>query len=137
MKSIHLSLAILAAISLPLSAQEEKDPIDLEMDAAMERDYSTAGMVGAITAAHEKWEAKLNSTYKVLKQQMPAEEFAALQQAQRAWITYRDKQVESYGITYGNMEGTMWIPMHAGAVMRITKQRAQDLENILGLLGER
>jgi uncharacterized protein YecT (DUF1311 family) len=137
MKSIHLSLAILAAISLPLSAQEEKDPIDLEMDAAMEQAVSTADMVAAITAAHEKWEAKLNATYKALKQQMPAEEFAALQQAQRAWITYRDKQVESYGITYGNMEGTMWIPMHAGAVMRITKQRAQDLENILGLLGER
>jgi uncharacterized protein YecT (DUF1311 family) len=137
MKPASYLLTFIVAFSLPLLAQEEKDPIDLEMDAAMEQAMSTADMVAAITAAHEKWEAKLNSTYRVLKQRMPPEEFAALQQAQRAWITFRDKQIESYGITYGAMEGTMWIPIHAGAVMRITKQRALDLENILGLLGER
>jgi len=124
---------------MPLSifAQNAKDPIDLEMDAAMEQDGSTAGMVEAITAAQEKWEAKLNSAYKVLKQKMQPEEFAALQQAQRAWIAFRDQQIESYSITYGLMDGTMWTPIHAGAVMRITKERALELENYLGLLGER
>jgi uncharacterized protein YecT (DUF1311 family) len=84
MKNPLFFLAILTSLSLPLFAQEEKDPIDLEMDAAMEQDGSTAGMVEAITAAQEKWEAKLNSAYKVLKQKMPSEEFAALQQAHRA-----------------------------------------------------
>jgi uncharacterized protein YecT (DUF1311 family) len=137
MKNPLVFLAILTSLSLALFAQEEKDPIDLEMDAAMEQDGSTAGMVEAITAAHEKWEAKLNSAYKVLKQKMPSEEFAALQQAQRAWIAFRDKQIESYSITYGLMDGTMWTPIHAGAVMRITKERALELENYLGLLGER
>lgn len=137
MKNPLVFLAILTSLSLALFAQEEKDPIDLEMDAAMEQDGSTAGMVEAITAAQEKWEAKLNSAYKVLKQKMPSEEFAALQQAQRAWIAFRDKQIESYSITYGLMDGTMWTPIHAGAVMRITKQRAMELENYLGLLGER
>jgi uncharacterized protein YecT (DUF1311 family) len=137
MKNPLVFLAILTSLSLALFAQEEKDPIDLEMDAAMEQDGSTAGMVEAITAAHEKWEAKLNSAYKVLKQKMPSEEFAALQQAQRAWIAFRDKQIESYSITYGLMDGTMWTPIHAGAIMRITKERALELENYLGLLGER
>jgi uncharacterized protein YecT (DUF1311 family) len=137
MKNPLVFLAILTSLSLALFAQEEKNPIDLEMDAAMEQDGSTAGMVEAITAAQEKWEAKLNSAYKVLKQKMPSEEFAALQQAQRAWIAFRDKQIESYSITYGLMDGTMWTPIHAGAVMRITKQRALELENYLGLLGER
>jgi uncharacterized protein YecT (DUF1311 family) len=137
MKNPLVFLAILTSLSLALFAQEEKNPIDLEMDAAMEQDGSTAGMVEAITAAQEKWEAKLNSAYKVLKQKMPSEEFAALQQAQRAWIAFRDKQIESYGITYGLMDGTMWTPIHAGAIMRITKERALELENYLGLLGER
>jgi len=31
----------------------------------------------------------------------------------------------------------MRIPIHAAAVMRLTKQRTQELENILGLLDER
>jgi uncharacterized protein YecT (DUF1311 family) len=137
MKNPLVFLAILTSLSLALFAQEEKNPIDLEMDAAMEQDGSTAGMVEAITAAQEKWEAKLNSAYKVLKQKMPSEEFAALQQAQRAWIAFRDKQIESYSITYGLMDGTMWTPIHAGAIMRITKERALELENYLGLLGER
>jgi uncharacterized protein YecT (DUF1311 family) len=137
MKNPLVFLAILTSLSLALFAQEEKNPIDLEMDAAMEQDGSTAGMVEAITAAQEKWEAKLNSAYKVLKQKMPSEEFAALQQAQRAWIAFRDKQIESYSITYGLMDGTMWTPIHAGAVMSITKERALELENYLGLLGER
>jgi hypothetical protein len=35
------------------------------------------------------------------------------------------------------MDGTMWTPIHAGAVMCITKERALELENYLGLLGER
>ena len=120
-----------------LVAQVEKDPIDLQMDAAMEENGSTAGMVEAIATAQKKWESKLNAIYKSLKQKMPPDEFAALQQAQRAWITYRDKQIESYGNTYGKMDGTMWIPIHASAVMRLTKQRAQELESILGLLDER
>lgn len=133
-RQIILCIALLAS---PLLAQESKDPIDIEMDVAMEQNGSTAGMVEAITQAQSSWEEKLNATYKSLKQKMPADEFSALQQAQRAWISYRDKQIESYGITYGKMDGTMWIPIHAGAVMGLTKQRAQELENILGLLNER
>jgi len=132
-----IQLICLWVMPLSIFSQVEKDPIDLEMDAAMEENGSTAGMVEAITKAQEKWEAKLNAKYKSLKQKMPPDEFAALQQAQRAWIAYRDKQIESYAITYGRMDGTMWIPAHAGAVMRLTKERAQELENILGLLDER
>lgn len=130
-------LLVFTLLSTPLFAGETKDPIDIEMDIAMEQNGSTAGMVEAITQAQSRWEEKLNATYKSLKQKMPADEFSALQQAQRAWISYRDKQIESFGITYGKMDGTMWIPIHAGAVMGLTKQRAQELENILGLVNER
>jgi uncharacterized protein YecT (DUF1311 family) len=107
------------------------------MEAAMEQNGSTAGMVEAITTAQSKWETRLNSLYKSLKQKMAADEFTSLQQAQRAWISYRDLQIKSYDNTYGKMDGTMWIPIHASAVMRLTKQRVQELENILGLVDER
>jgi hypothetical protein len=37
---------------------EVKDPIDIAMDAAMDRNSSTAGMCEAIAAAHEKRESE-------------------------------------------------------------------------------
>lgn len=136
-KKLFLIALGLFTFGIQLRAQEEKDPIEIQMDTAMEENGSTAGMVDAITEAQAKWESKLNATYKSLKKKMSADEFAALQQAQRAWIAYRDLQIKSYEATYAKMDGTMWIPIHAGAVMHLTKQRAQELRNILGLLDER
>jgi uncharacterized protein YecT (DUF1311 family) len=116
---------------------EVKDPIDIAMDAAMDRNGSTSGMCEAIAAAHEKWEERLNAAWAKLKKKMPADEFSELQKAQRAWITYRNLQIKSYEATYAKMQGTMWIPCSASGVMNLTKQRVQDLESLLGLLDER
>jgi uncharacterized protein YecT (DUF1311 family) len=136
MKIILRSAAIFSTL-ISLHGAEIKDPIDIAMDEAMERNGSTAGMCEAIAEANEKWEARLNAVYAKLKKRMPPEEFAALQQAQRAWIAYRDLQIKSYEATYSRMDGTMWIPCSASAVMNLTKQRVQELEGILNLLSER
>ena len=132
-------LCLCLAFSASFSAQgaEDKDPIEIQMEAAMELHGSTGGQVDALTAAQEKWEAKLNAIYKSLKQKMQPDEFAAIQQAQRAWITYRDKQLLSYESTYGKMDGTMWVPMHAYAVMNLAKKRVQELQSLLDLVEER
>ena len=116
---------------------EVKDPIDIAMDAAMDRNGSTAGMCEAFAAAHEKWEERLNAAWAKLKKKMPADEFAELQKAQRAWIAYRDLQIKSYEATYSKMDGTMWIPISVSAVMNLTKERVQDLEGFLELLDAR
>jgi len=116
---------------------EVKDPIDIAMDAAMDRNGSTAGMCEAFAAAHEKWEERLNAAWAKLKKKMPADEFAELQKAQRAWIAYRDLQIKSYEATYAKMDGTMWIPISVSAVMELTKERVQDLEGFLELLDAR
>ncbi len=136
MKTILRSAAIFSML-ISLHGAEIKDPIDIAMNEAMERNGSTAGMCEAIAEAHEKWEARLNAVYGQLKKQMPPEEFTALQQAQQAWIAYRDLQIKSYEATYSRMDGTMWIPCSASAVMNLTKQRVQELEGILNLLSER
>lgn len=136
MKKLLFIFALLFA--LPRSdGTEVKDPIDIAMDAAMDQNGSTAGMCEAIAAAQEKWEERLNAAWAKLKKKMPVDEFEELQKAQRAWIAYRDLQIKSYEATYAKMEGTMWIPCSASAVMELTKQRVQDLESLLGLLDER
>ena len=136
MKKLLFIAAIL--FSIPRGeGSEVKDPIDIAMDAAIDRNGSTAGMCEAFAAAHEKWEERLNAAWAKLKKKMPADEFAELQKAQRAWIAYRDLQIKSYEATYAKMDGTMWIPIHARAVMNLVKQRVQELRNVLGLLDER
>ena len=39
--------------------------------------------------------------------------------------------------TYGRMEGTMWIPMSASAVMGLTKDRALFLQSLKDTISER
>jgi uncharacterized protein YecT (DUF1311 family) len=132
MKNVRNLLFVSLAWMTPVLAEEpEKDPIDVELEAAMEKDYSTAGMVQALSKAEEQWDKKLNTTYQSLKKHMKVDEWTDLVAAQRAWIAYRDAQTKSLETTHEKMEGTMWIPIHAEMRMSITKQRAQFLENML------
>jgi uncharacterized protein YecT (DUF1311 family) len=107
------------------------------MDAAMEKDPSTAGMVQAISKANKQWDKEMNSLYQDLKKTMATEEWAALVTAQKAWLVYRDAQTKSLVETYGRMEGTMWIPMSASAVMGLTKDRALFLQSLKDTISER
>lgn len=136
MKKLLFIIAILCVLPRG-EGSEVKDPIDIAMESAMDRNGSTAGMCEAIADANGKWEERLNTAWEKLKKKMPDDEFVELQKAQRAWLAYRDLQIKSYDATYGKMEGTMWIPCRASAVMELTKQRVQDLESLLGLLEER
>jgi uncharacterized protein YecT (DUF1311 family) len=115
----------------------KKDPIDRAMEAAMEKDPSTAGMVRAISDATAQWDKKMNSIYKSLRKNMEADEWSSLVLAQKAWINYRDLQITSIEATYSKMEGTMWVPVSASRVMEITKERALFLESLLENISER
>jgi len=133
-----LLLFTLLALAMPLRADDEKKhPIDQALDAAMERDSSTAGMVQAVSKANKDWDKEMNVLYQDLKKTMKPEEWAALVAAQKAWIVYRDAQTKSIVETYGHMEGTMWIPMSASAVMELTKDRALFLKSLQETISER
>lgn len=129
--------AVLLFLLMPLHAGEEKHPIDREMEAAMDKDPSTAGMVTAISKANKQWDREMNALYQDLKKTMEPEEWQTLVAAQKAWIVYRDAQTKSLVETYGRMEGTMWIPMSASAVMNLTKERAQFLKSLKETISER
>jgi uncharacterized protein YecT (DUF1311 family) len=116
---------------------EESHPIDVAMGKAMEADPSTAGMIEAITKADEKWDALLNKNYKELMAALDPKGQAALKNAQRAWLVYRDAEFAANDAIFGKMEGTMYIPMLASAKMEVVKHRALDLGRRLDMLRER
>ena len=117
--------------------QEKKDPIEARLDSAMQVNPSTAGMLDAIAVASREWDERMNENYGKLKKRMAPDEWTAFVKAQKAWVAYRDVQIESLGITYAQMEGTMWLPARAHAEMDLTKQRSQFLQKTLELLSER
>lgn len=132
-----LVLLALFLLAMPLHADEEKHPIDQSMEAAIDKDSSTAGMVQAISKANKQWDAEMNDLYQDLKKSMKPEEWSALVTAQKAWIVYRDAQTKSIVETYGQMQGTVYIPMSASAVMELTKDRALFLKSLKEMISER
>lgn len=136
MKIALLTTALLA-IAMPLHADEEKHPIDVVMEAAIDKDSSTVGMVQAVSKANKQWDAEMNDLYQDLKRKMAPEEWAALVAAQKAWIVFRDAQIKSIVETYGHMQGTMYIPMSASAIMELTKSRALFLQSLKETISER
>ena len=137
MKLFFLPVLILMMAFSFAYEQEKKDPIEARMDAAMHDNPSTAGMLDAISVAKREWDDRMNEDYAKLKKLMPPDEWSAFIKAQKAWIAYRDVQIESLGITYAQMEGTMWLPARAHAEMDLTKQRSQFMQKTLELLTER
>ena len=136
LKVLPFALTLLLA-GIPLQAGEEKNPIDERMEAAMEKDPSTAGMVRAVSKADKDWDKEMNDLYQDLKKSMKPDEWADLVAAQKAWIAYRDAQTKSIVETYGHMDGTMYIPMSASDVMELTKDRALFLKSLKELISER
>jgi uncharacterized protein YecT (DUF1311 family) len=115
----------------------KQDPIDRAMEAAMETDPSTAGMIQAIADASLRWDKQMHSTYNSLRKTMEPDEWKSLVSAQKAWLNYPDLQTASIEDTYSRMDGTMWRPISASRVMDITKERALFLEALLENISER
>ena len=133
---------ILACLALLLHASqlhanaEEKHPIDAAMDAASEANPSTGGQTEAIEAALKQWDALLNQSYQKLIAKLDLEAANKLRDSQRAWVAWRDKELESLGSIYSKLRGTMYVPLGAYARMNLTRQRAMQLERLAQLAEE-
>jgi uncharacterized protein YecT (DUF1311 family) len=131
MKAFVALLAVLCCLAPLRADEEEKNPIDVALEAALEKESSTAGMVGAYDAARTKWDKQMNATYKKLKEKMDEEEWQQVVEAQKAWIAFRNAQLAQIGGYYGKKDGTMWRVTIAEHAMQVTKDRARYLSRLL------
>lgn len=135
---VFLLLASMLITASPClqAAPPKKDPIDIAMDKAMEKDPSTAGMVQAASQADKKWQKEIERALATLKKEMTAEQWKALQASQQAWRSYRDKEVAAQSALYGALEGSMWVPVAASKEMDLDRARALLLRDYLEALSE-
>jgi len=116
---------------------EEKHPIDIQMEKEMTKDYSNGGQIQSLAKAQKLWDKELNKHYKTLMTALDSAAKKKLQESQRAWITYRDKETENLAEFYGGFGGSMYRLFYANAVMELTRRRALTLFYFAGSLPER
>jgi len=131
-----INLLLVGTTFLTVQA-EDKHLIDAEMDAAIERNGSTGGQTEAMGAALKKWDALLNLSYKALKENLDPAALKSLVESQRAWITWRDKELDFIQRYHKKLQGTMYVPMEAYRRMNLTRQRAIHLERMAEFVEDR
>jgi len=119
------------------TAPAEKHKIDKELDACIDKDPSTAGMVECIEKAIKQWDGELNKNYKLLAGALDKEGQENLKKTQLEWIKFRDAEIKLIASVYSKKEGTMYVPMSCDSVMEITKKRALELRSYYELITEK
>jgi uncharacterized protein YecT (DUF1311 family) len=129
-----LSVFLLAAVAI---AQEPaQHPIDKALEACIDKNGSTAGMVECTDKAYAAWDKELNKSYGELMRALKPTQKEALRLAQLEWIKHRDLDFKFIDSVYDTMDGTMYIPMRIDARMEVVKKRALELKGFLDLVKE-
>lgn len=136
-------MLVLAALSYPLAtasgsvAQEQtQPPIDKALEACIDKNGSTAGMVECTEKAYAAWDKELNKNYGELMRNLKPAQKETLRLAQLEWIKFRDLDFKLIDSVYDTMQGTMYIPMRVDARMEVVKKRALELKGYLDLVTE-
>jgi len=129
-----LSVFLLAAITI---AQEQtQHPIDKALEACIDKNGSTAGMVECTDKAYAAWDKELNKNYGELMRTLKPSQKETLRLAQLEWVKFRDLDFKLIDSVYDTMQGTMYIPMRVDARMEVVKERALELKGYLDLVTE-
>jgi uncharacterized protein YecT (DUF1311 family) len=90
-----------------VNPEKRNHPLDLELEACLTLDPSTAGMINCLNLAYEKWDAELNRVYQELRGALNPEGRESLREAQRAWIAFRDAEFDLMARMYGPGDGSL------------------------------
>jgi uncharacterized protein YecT (DUF1311 family) len=126
-----LCLLLLASVSF--AQAETPHPIDKALDACIEKDGSTAGMVQCTDKAYAAWDKELNKNYFALMRKLKPTQKEIMKAAQLEWIKSRDADFKVIDSIYDTLQGTMYIPMRIDARMELVKKRALQLKGYLDL----
>ena len=130
-----------AFLLLPLSpgaaaALPARDPTEaaLKVCLATPENASTAGQTECEGHASREYDRRLSVAYNGLLRRLPVVAAARLRTAQRAWLAFRSANGQARSALYETRQGTMYVPMQAGAATNIIRDRALQLENDLRVM---
>ena len=127
-KAAALGAILLAGTSG--AAAQRADPTAAALNRCLNAatNASTAGQTGCEASALRSYDQRMNVAYTALLRSLPAGAAQQLRRSQRAWLAFRDTERSAIGGIYATRQGTMYVPMQAGAVSSLTRDRALQLE---------
>src|SRR5882672_8460100 len=93
MNKLFLALAsVLLLATVSIAQEETKHPIDKALEACIDKNGSTAGMVECTDKAYAAWDKELNKNYGELMRALKAPQKETLKSSELEWIKYRDAE---------------------------------------------
>jgi uncharacterized protein YecT (DUF1311 family) len=121
-------LAALAVAAMPLFAHADDKLLSKRFGACMDGSGGvTATMLNCVAAETQAQDKALNANYTMLLKRTAPSRKPSLQEAQRAWIKYRDLNCGFYADPDG---GTSAGVDAASCVMQMTADRAKELGDL-------
>jgi len=128
MKIARVLLAALVIAGVPGAASANETGLSKQYAICMNKSGGTTlGMIECISAETQRQDVRLNKVYKALMAEVMSPRKAQLQDAQRAWIKYRDANCAFYDDPDG---GTLARVNANGCMMNTTADRARELERL-------
>lgn len=101
---------------------QEAGELQARIDECMQKDSSTAGMVGCIKAEFAVQDKILNENYKKAMSVLNDENKKILKDIQRKWVAYKEAKCAFYP-----PQGTIYLIIAADCYLQMTKERATEL----------
>lgn len=138
MRKIHLLSTVVVALVLATPAGAAEAPTTSEFTACMDGSGGVhPDMMDCIADETARWDAVLNQSYKKLSGALEAPGKAALKDAQRKWIAFRDAECNLAYMAAGGDEGGQMAPLAANdCMMSLTAIRASELTTYLEAAGQ-
>lgn len=133
-KLLFLSFIILSTISFAGVSEDydmELSILEKQYEEKLDNDYSTMGMLRAMEEYYNELDKVLNKSYKELMAVLSDEDKIALRDSQRAWIKFRDEQIEFSAKLYSKKEGTLWRQFTPKIMLNMMNNRINELVNCL------
>jgi uncharacterized protein YecT (DUF1311 family) len=107
-------------------------PILLKGEECREKNQTTMGIQYCYQIEREEWDKELNKIYKKLLDEIQTPNTKeALKNAQRAWMAFRDQELEFLRHYYREREGTIWSIVAGRIIVNIVKDRVKELYETL------
>lgn len=133
-KLLFLSFMILSTMSFAGVSEDydmELSILEKQYEEKLDNDYSTMGMLRAMEEYYNELDKVLNKSYKELMAVLSDEDKIALRDSQRAWIKFRDEQIEFSAKLYSKKEGTLWRQFTPKIMLNMMNNRINELVNCL------
>ncbi len=123
MKIITFLCTVLVLVGATQGVSAHDIGIGKSYSACMDHNEDT--MIGCITVEFKRQDVRLNKAYKALMAELPPPRKTALQEAQRAWLKFRDANCGFYNDPDG---GSLALVNANDCMMTATAARARELE---------